>query len=171
MRIFLIGFMGSGKSYIGKRLAKSLGVSFIDLDDYLEKKESRSIKKIFEEEGEDYFRRKEEECLLEMDQFENVIIATGGGAPCFFDNSDWMNKNGITVYLKTPLKIIYKRLIEGREKRPLVQSLSDQELKDFIQKKLEARTLYYENVHIVYERQEGDEAIKELANYFSMFQK
>ena len=171
MRIFLIGFMGCGKSYIGKRVAKHLGVSFIDLDDYLEKKENRTIKKIFEEEGEDYFRRKEEECLLEMEQYENVIIATGGGAPCFFDNSDWMNKNGIAVYLKTPIELIYEQLKRGKEKRPLVQRLSDEELKDFIQKKLEERSPFYENVHIIYERQEGDEAVKELINYFSMFHK
>jgi len=162
--------MGCGKSHIGKRLAKKLGSSFIDLDEYLEEKEGKLIKEIFQTEGEDYFRRKEKEYLREMNQFANTIIATGGGTPCFFDNGDWMNKNGITLYLQTPIEVIFQQLKKGRENRPLVLGFNDKVLRDFIQKKLKEREVYYQNVHLVYKRQEGgDEVVKELADYFSMF--
>jgi len=162
--------MGCGKTHIGKRLAKRLNVSFVDMDDFLEKKENRSIRTIFAEEGEAYFRQKEKECLKEMDQFENAIIATGGGTPCFFDNGDWMNINGITVYLQTPIEVIVKNLEKGIDKRPLLKGLSQKELSKFVKHKLADREAFYQNVHIVYERQVGgDEAVKELANYFGMF--
>ena len=162
--------MGCGKSYIGKRLAKKLGWSFIDLDEYLEKKEGQLIRKIFQSEGESYFRKKEKEYVREMNQFENTIIATGGGTPCFFENGDWMNKNGITIYLQTPVKVIFKHLKKGRNNRPLLRGFNDYELQEFIKKKLEEREIFYQNVHLVYERQEGgDEVVKELADYFSMF--
>jgi len=171
MRIFLIGFMGCGKSHIGQRLAKQLNLPFIDIDKFLEKKENRSIKTIFSEEGETYFRQKEKECLREMNQFEKAIIATGGGAPCFFDNGEWMNRHGITVYLKTPIEVIIKNLEKGMEKRPLLKGLSKKGLWKFVENKLEEREPFYQNVHILYERQiGGDEAVKELADYFGMFE-
>lgn len=171
MRIYLIGFMGCGKTYVGKRLAKQMGMSFIDLDKYLEIKENRTIKTIFEEEGEDYFRQKEKACLREMAQFENTIIATGGGAPCFFDNGEWMKGDGITVYLQTPIEVIIKNLERQIDKRPLLKGLNEKELKIFIEKKLAEREVFYQNVHMIYERQEGDEAVRELANYFGKFSK
>ena len=162
--------MGCGKSYVGKRLAKQLGASFIDLDQYLEVKENRTIKSMFEKEGEDYFRIKEKACLREMVQFENTIISTGGGTPCFFDNAAWMKADGVAVYLQTPVEVIIKNLKLGMEKRPLLKGLSPKELKIFIEKKLAEREAFYQNVHIVYQRQiEGDEVVKELANYLKMF--
>ena len=162
--------MGCGKTYIGKRLATKLKVPFVDMDDFLEKKENRSIKTIFAEEGEAYFRQKERECLQEMNQFEKAIIATGGGAPCFFDNADWMNTNGITVYLQTPVEVIVKNLERGIDKRPLLKGLSQKELRKFVEIKLAEREAFYQKVHIVYERQiGGDEAVMELADYFKMF--
>ena len=170
MRIFLIGFMGCGKSYIGSHLAKKLNMPFVDMDDFLEKKENRSIRKIFAEEGEVYFRQKEKESLSEMVQFEKAIIATGGGTPCFFDNGDWMKMNGISVYLKTPIEVLIKNLERGIDKRPLLKGLSEKELEDFIENKLAEREVFYQNVHIVYERQiGGDKVVDELANYFRMF--
>ena len=170
VRIFLIGFMGCGKTHIGKRLAKKLGLSFIDMDDFVEKKENRSIRTIFAEEGENYFRKKEKECLREMANFESTIIATGGGAPCFFDNGDWMNTNGLTVYLQTPTEVIMKNLERGIAKRPLLNGLSKKELNAFVKNKIAEREAFYQNVHIIYERQiGGDEAVKELSDYFGMF--
>jgi len=164
--------MGCGKTYVGKRLAQQLGASFIDLDQYLEVKENRRIKTIFEEEGEDYFRQKEKACLREMAQFEKIIIATGGGTPCFFGNAPWMKEDGVTVYLKTPIEIIINNLKLCIDKRPLLKGLNSKELKFFIEKKLEEREAFYQDVHIIYERQIGrDEAVKELANYFGKFLK
>lgn len=162
--------MGCGKSHIGKRLAKKLDLPFIDMDDFLEKKENRSIRNIFEEEGEGYFRQKEKEGLREMLQFEKAIIATGGGAPCFFDNGDWMNANGVTVYLQTPIEMIIENLQKEMSKRPLLKGLSENELESFIGNKLAEREAFYQNVHIVYERQiGGDKAVEELAKYFGKF--
>ena len=162
--------MGCGKSYIGKRLAKSLGLSFIDLDDFIEEQEGRSIKEVFEKEGEAYFRRIEKEALRAMNQFDQTVIATGGGAPCFLDNSDWMKEYGITIYLQTPVEVIMKYLIRGRAKRPLLKGLDDEALQVFIQGKLKERESFYKNVHLIYERQiGGDEAVQELTQYFSMF--
>ncbi len=92
MRIFLIGYMGSGKSTLGRRLAKHLNLQFVDMDHYIEERNYKTIPQIFAEEGEAEFRKKERKALEELSEFTNIIIATGGGAPCFFDNIDIMNR-------------------------------------------------------------------------------
>ena len=99
-RIFLIGFMGSGKTTLGKALAQKLGVDFIDLDLYIETRYHKTVREIFAESGEERFRQIEKSLLHEVADFENVIIAAGGGTPCFFDNIDYMNGHGTCVYLK-----------------------------------------------------------------------
>ncbi|MFK8005889.1 MAG: shikimate kinase [Saprospiraceae bacterium] len=167
MRIFLLGFMGSGKSYSGKRLAEKFGMSFIDLDDYIETKEERTIREIFEKEGEDYFREIEKTCLHELGGKKMTIISTGGGTPCFFDNMSWMNKNGVTVFLETSVDILSNRLFDEMQKRPLLKGFSEKELKYFIEKKLEERNPFYHQTQILYlQNEEGQDVAEELRRYF-----
>ncbi len=143
MNIFLIGFMGSGKTTIGKKLARQLNMDFIDMDDYIENVSGKTIAKIFEEEGEASFRQMEKNTLKELFQLDNKIIATGGGTPCFFDNMEQMNKNGMTFYLQMTPKALADRLVHGMEKRPLVKNKSRHELEDFITETLEKRKSFY----------------------------
>lgn len=156
MKIFLIGFMGSGKSFAGKRLASKLKMDFIDLDDYIEKKENQSISEIFSSKKEKGFRQLEKKYLKSLSKKENTIIACGGGTPCFYNNIDWMNKNGITIYLKASNNLLFQHLKKGRSKRPLLQNLSDAGLKRFIKSKVEERASQYEQAKIHYYRRVGD---------------
>lgn len=151
MRIFLIGFMGSGKSYVGKGLAQLLNHPFIDLDDYLEEKEGRSISNIFANEGADTFRILEQKYLYEMEQHPHTVIATGGGAPCFFDNMKWMKGKGLTIYLDTPPSILVERLKNETTHRPLLQNKTTAELTHFIAKKLAERQPYYRQADAIYQ--------------------
>ena len=147
MRIFLTGFMGSGKSYAGKRLAERLDFSFIDLDEYLEEKENCSISSIFQEKGEAHFRNLERQYLHEMIQYEQIIISTGGGTPCFFDNMNWINNNGVSIFLQTSVEVIVQRLQKEKDHRPLIAGLSKEELSQFVSQKLEDLTT--EQINIV----------------------
>lgn len=147
--IFLIGFMGSGKSTIGKNLAKELNKKFIDLDDYIVKEEGKSISKIFEKVGEEGFRKIENSAIKSIIKTNNQIIATGGGAPCFYDNMEIMNKNGKTVFLKLPAEELAKRLANEKAHRPLIANLTNEELLQFIETKLNERDKYYEKAKII----------------------
>ncbi len=147
--IFLLGFMGSGKTKLGKRLSKLLKYSFIDLDKMIEEKEERSISKIFEESGEDYFRKKESEYLCSINNKHTTVVAVGGGTPCFHNNMDWMLQHGKCVWIKVSNEELFRRLKDTRDNRPLLRNLTDAELKDFIQKKLEERTSYYSRAHLI----------------------
>jgi len=111
MRIYLIGYMGSGKSTLGKKLAKHARLQFIDMDHYIEKRNCKTVPQIFAEEGEAEFRKKERNALEELSAFSDVVIATGGGAPCFFDNVDLMNRTGKTIYLNIDPKIRNKAVV------------------------------------------------------------
>jgi shikimate kinase len=163
MRIFLLGFMGSGKSFSGKRLAEKNGMSFIDLDDYIEAKEGRTIREIFKKEGEAYFRKIEKECLHEMGEREMIVISTGGGTPCFFDNMNWMNESGVTVFLETSVEVLSNRLFDEMQKRPLLKGFSKRELKNFIEKKLAERNAFYHQTQILYKQnEEGQDVAEEL---------
>ena len=142
-RIFLIGFMGSGKTTLGKALAQKLGVDFIDLDLYIETRYHKTVREIFAESGEERFRQIEKSLLHEVADFENVIIAAGGGTPCFFDNIDYMNGHGTCVYLKASVEELCKRLAGGRESRPLLRGKSDEELRLFIDQSIAQRETYY----------------------------
>lgn len=160
--IYLVGFMGSGKSYIGKRLAQKLGWDFLDMDQFLENKEGKTIKQIFAEGGESLFRSLERNYLYATHDFDKTIIATGGGAPCFFNNMDWMNENGETIYLKTPVEILTERLKPETAHRPLLAGKSNQELHQFIDQKLADRSSFYEQAQLVFEYQTGHEGANSL---------
>lgn len=150
MRIFLLGFMGSGKSHTGRRLASLLEMQFIDLDYWIENQQNRTIPAIFETEGETAFREIERNALHHMTQFENAVIACGGGTPCFFDNMNWMNQQGLTIYLDTPIEVLVKRLKPERAHRPLLKDLNDSELYQFIEDKLITRLFYYQQAQVIY---------------------
>ena len=143
MRIFLIGFMGTGKSHWGKIWASQHNLKFIDLDVEIEKKTRLSVDEIFEKKGEDFFRHAEAETLLEMEQYDNCIIACGGGTPCFKNNMDWMNNNGLTILLNsTPSKIL-ENIINDNKERPLLKKINKGELLFFIEMKLKERMDFY----------------------------
>jgi shikimate kinase len=143
MKVFLVGFMGSGKSTLGKKLSELMNVSFIDLDNRIEESEGKSVSEIFKERGEEYFRNLEAEALRKTSRIRNAVIATGGGAPCFYDNMEWMNENGVTVYLKAEAGELYHRLLKERETRPLLAHLGDVALFDYIMSSLAHREPYY----------------------------
>lgn len=149
-RLFLTGYMGSGKSAMGRILATQLGYCFIDLDHYIEGKFHKTIAQLFESEGEEVFREKESLCLREVGEFENVVVATGGGAPCFFDNMDYMNRQGTTIYLKLTPEQLMKRLVNGRAGvRPLISGKTPDELRHYIGTMLERRSRFYEQSKVV----------------------
>lgn len=143
MKLFLLGFMGCGKSHVGKKLSARLNIPFIDLDDYIVKQQQMSINEIFEEKGEDGFRQIEREMLRSTQNMQDVIVGCGGGTPCFFDNMDWMNQNGATFYLNYPVATLFERLKTRKEKRPLLKDMDDQMLYSFIEKKLSERAKNY----------------------------
>ena len=143
MRIYLIGYMGSGKSHLGRKFSKHLGVQFIDMDHYIEERNYKTIPQIFAEEGEVEFRKKERKALEELSEFTDIVIATGGGAPCFFDNIDLMNNSGKTIYLNISPKILAYRLMKSKTERPLIKGKSKEELVSFIDESLKKRNEFY----------------------------
>jgi len=149
MRIYLVGYMGCGKSTIGRKVAEILGINFVDLDKYIEERYFKSVPAIFAEEGEERFREKERISLLEVSQFENVVVGTGGGAPCFFDNMDVMNNNGVTVYIAPDTEILATRLLKSKTERPLIVGKSREELISFINTLLLKRAPFYEKAKII----------------------
>ncbi len=135
--------MGSGKSTLGKRLARKIDYQFLDMDDEVEKQADMTIADMFEKKGEDYFRQRENEFLQQLETKQNLVVASGGGAPCFYNNMEIMNTKGITVYLKmTPSGLAY-RLKQARGERPLLASIDDGELEDYIDNKLKIRETFY----------------------------
>jgi shikimate kinase len=143
MRIFLIGFMGSGKTTVGETIALKLGYSFIDMDRVIEEEAGMTISQIFDEKGEDEFRRMEHELILRLSEMQNIVVSTGGGVPCFYDNMDIINKCGISIYLKMTPEDLLNRLKGSRFERPLIRDLSTEELEEYISKKLEEREPFY----------------------------
>lgn len=141
--IFLIGYMGSGKSTLGRLVSELTGIEFIDLDAYIESRFHATVKDIFADRGEEGFRNIERAMLHEVGEFENVLVACGGGTPCFFDNMDWMNSHGTTVYLDTSVEKLFTRLKRGRHKRPLIARKNDEELQQFIVDALAERKPHY----------------------------
>ena len=142
-RIILIGFMGSGKTTLGRALAKALGLTFIDLDNYIELRHCKSINQIFAERGEEGFRNIERNLLHEVCEFEDVIISSGGGTPCFFDNIDYMNAQGTTIYLQVPNDRLLTRLKIARSRRPLLKDKNDEEIEQFIAEQMQRREPFY----------------------------
>lgn len=148
MKIFLVGLMGSGKSYWTKQLAKKYKTGGYDLDYLIEIREEKTIAEIFAEDGEDYFRKAESTVLKWFDQKKTYVLATGGGAPCFFDNMAWMNKQGITIWLDEPLAVIAARLAPEKAHRPLIANLSDSEIVTFLEKQRASRLPFYSAAQI-----------------------
>jgi shikimate kinase len=149
MKIFLIGFMGSGKTYCGKQLSGKLHIPFYDLDELIVTEKGKTINEIFAEDGEEYFRLKEKEILHTITESqETFIMACGGGTPCYFNNIEYMNESGVTVWMNTPVDILHERLLKEKENRPLLKELSNEQLKSFIIKKFADRKIYYEQAAI-----------------------
>lgn len=141
--------MGCGKSTMGRALAASLNLTFIDLDTYLEERFFRTIPQIFAEEGEAEFRKKERRVLEEVAAFDHVIVATGGGAPCFFDNMELMNEAGFCVFLDVDTASLVKRLIHAKTERPLIKGKSPEELAQFIDDMMIRRRPFYEKARYI----------------------
>lgn len=142
-RIFLVGFMGAGKSTLGKALALDLGLSFIDLDAYIESRYMKSISELFSSIGESRFREVESRLLREAGEFEDAIISCGGGTPLFADNMDYMLSQGKTVYLECSLDTLSRRLKVARSKRPLIAAMDDDTLDKYIVSETARREPFY----------------------------
>jgi shikimate kinase len=156
MRIFLIGFMGSGKSYWGSHLAAQLKFPFYDLDDVIATKENHPVAEIFTQSGEEYFRVKERETLEELiDNNSSMVLSCGGGTPCFFNNIEKMKKYGIVVWLNTHIDILLHRLIKEKESRPLMKNIPDEEMRTFIIRKLNERKIYYEQADVILDNEDS----------------
>lgn len=163
LRLFLVGYMGCGKTHTAKRLSKKYGLDFIDLDQYIESRFFKTIPQLFAERGEDGFRKLEHNMLEEVSAFENVIVSTGGGAACFFDNMDIMNASGETVYLKASAEDLFQYLKTAKAERPLLAGKSDDEMLDFIRTSLAAREPFYNKAkHIIDSMDESDVVFDEL---------
>ena len=142
-RIIIIGYMGAGKTTVGRALAAELGIEFYDLDWYIASRMRKTVKQLFDEVGEEGFRKIEHNMLHEVAEFENVVISCGGGTPCFFDNMAYMNQQGDTVYLKASPEILYKHLKMGKSVRPLLLNKTPEEVQVFITEQLANREPYY----------------------------
>lgn len=154
IRIFLTGYMGAGKTTLGKALAAKLKIPFIDLDWYMEERLHKTVGELFTEKGEDGFRELERLMLHEVADFENVIISTGGGAPCFFDNMQFMNRKGQTVFLNVSPDVLFRRLRVAKQQRPILQNKKDEELKDFIINALKRRERFYNEAQFIFDADE-----------------
>lgn len=150
-RIFLIGYMGAGKTTIGKELASRMKLSFVDIDHAIEARYHKTVRDLFAERGEEGFREIEKKMLREVSTFEDVIISTGGGAPCFFDNMAFMKKVGTTVYLKVSPGELCKRLELIKHTRPVLKGKEGQELLRFVEENVEKRTPWYTQASIIYD--------------------
>ena len=146
--IFLIGYMACGKTTFGRALARKLGMDFIDLDFYIEQRFRKSIPDIFAAEGEDAFRRKEQSMLKEAGEFDDVVIACGGGTPCFFDNIDYMLERGTVIWIEATPERLLERLLLKPTKRPLIKDKTPDEIRTVIEEGLKVREPYYSRAHI-----------------------
>ncbi|MCD8072521.1 MAG: shikimate kinase [Alistipes sp.] len=150
MKIFLVGFMGCGKTSLGKKIASKLGWPFVDMDMDIEQRYGMKVSELFERFGEDYFRKVESEILREISGRDgDAVVSTGGGAPCHRENMDIMNSAGATVYLRMSPEKLLSRLEHGRDKRPKIRGMSDDELLSFIREILPGREKAYSRAHLV----------------------
>ncbi len=149
MNIYLLGYMGSGKTTVGKKLSRAMGYDFVDLDQQIESRIGQSIADFFSEKGEDGFRKIEREELQKTFQMKSMIVSLGGGTPCFFDNLEEINKNGKSVYLKLSATSLALRLQNAKTSRPIIQGLTDGELFEFVQQQLGEREQFYNRAHVI----------------------
>ena len=168
--LYLVGYMGTGKTTVGKLLAERLNRPFTDVDVFIENRHHQTITAIFEEKGEAAFREIERHALQEISEFENTVVSTGGGLPCFFDNMELMNRTGITVYLRACVDELVGRLSLGKQKRPLIKGKSAEELRDFVETNLKKREFFYNQAAIIfdvphcYTKSEMNQRVEELLN-------
>lgn len=156
MRIFLIGFMGSGKTHWGKQVAHRLQLPFFDLDEVITQSEQLTIPEIFATSGEEYFRVKEKEMLEKLvEEHSSMIVSCGGGTPCFFNNIEFMKKYGIVVWLNTHVEVLLQRLIKEKQQRPLLREIRDEDLRNYIIRKLNERRMYYEQADVVIDKEDA----------------
>ena len=149
MKIFLIGFMGSGKTHWARLLSAKLSLAFFDLDTVIVEQEKKSVSDIFSEKGEEYFRYKETEALERLAEEENgFILSCGGGTPCFFNNIEFMKKNGKVIWLNTSIDVLTQRLLRERKSRPLIREVDESDLGRYIVRKLSERRMYYQQADV-----------------------
>ena len=154
-KFFLIGFMGCGKTYWGRKLSKKLSFPFFDLDEKIVEHAGKSIPQIFEEEGEEHFRMLEKEVLyLLTESHEKFVMATGGGTPCFYNNIDYLKKNGTVVWFNCSADCLYHRLLKEKDKRPLISDVPNEQLKSFIIKKFSNRKIFYQQANVIINQDE-----------------
>jgi len=150
LKIFLIGFMGCGKTHWGKLLSEKLGMPFFDLDEKIIEHAGRSIADIFKKEGEEHFRLLEKDVLhLLTESHESFVMATGGGTPCFYNNIDYLKKQGTVVWINCSTECLYQRLVKEKEIRPLISNIADDQLKNYIVKKYSGRKIYYQQANVI----------------------
>ena len=155
MKIFLIGFMGCGKTHWGIELSHKLEIPFFDLDSVIEEKEEKDITSIFADMGEEYFRMLEKDVLYMLtESHDSFVMACGGGTPCFFNNIDYMKSRGTTVWINCSVECLHSRLVKEKDKRPLIRSLPDDELKTFIVRKYSDRKIFYQQASIILSEEE-----------------
>jgi shikimate kinase len=163
IRIFLIGMMGVGKTYWSKKCSAQLNIPYYDLDEVIESREKLSIAEIFTQKGEAIFRKIESETLIRFSEKKSFLLAVGGGAPCFRQNMQWMNDNGITIWLDEPVDVLVERLKLGKAHRPLLKHLSDEELYSFLQNKSEERKPFYsQSKYHLFGKEISDESFKKI---------
>ncbi len=147
--VFVIGFMGSGKTTVGRKLAASMGWTFIDLDHKIEEHALKTISRIFSEEGEEQFRKIESDILKDITNTDNTIVSTGGGTPCHGNNMEYMLSTGVTIYLKMTPDQLANRLLNASRGRPLLENIPDDRLPVFIEEKLSQREQWYKKADII----------------------
>ena len=155
-RIYLVGYMGAGKTTAARRLAQRLGWEVADTDDLFEAKYKISVCDFFNKYDEPLYRKLESEVLKETEKLENVVISTGGGTACYFDNMDWMNQHGLTVFLRISQKAVVDRLVHAKRKRPLAEGKSEEELVAFVEQHYTGRLPFYEQARITVKAEDLD---------------
>ena len=155
MKIFLIGFMGSGKTYWGSLLSRKLNLPFFDLDEQIAINEGKSIITLFADKGEEHFRLLEKDALhIITESHESFVMACGGGSPCFFNNIDYMNRSGTSVWINASFETLLKRLVKEKANRPMIKDLSEEQIRGLIIKKFADRKIYYEQADILLDEED-----------------
>jgi shikimate kinase len=166
-RIYIVGYMGAGKTTAARRLAQRMGWEVVDTDALFEEKYKISVNDFFNKYDEPLYRKLESEVLKATESLDHVVVSTGGGTACFFDNMDWMNQHGLTVFLRISPQAAVDRVIHSRHKRPLVEGKSEEELTEFVSRHYASRLPFYEQARITAKSEDFDierlmEAIKDI---------
>ncbi|MDD2526467.1 MAG: shikimate kinase [Lentimicrobiaceae bacterium] len=169
--VFIVGYMGSGKSTVGKKIAAKLGYKFVDMDKLIVDLAGKSIPEIFKGKGEDAFRDLERSVLISLCSRSNTVISTGGGTPCFFDNMKLMNSSGITVFLNMQIHSLADRLKKSKQERPLLPAMPADELEQYIGYHLSERISYYNQARLVVkgENADIDHLVKSIRDIYAIF--